>query len=100
MFGCGRDRVVSARIQWMAAADAPQRQPAPAQRSVAGDRLHGGFRAGWHETAAFPEAGAPPAFVAPLEGGEETIAPRWSGGTSGKAVSREGLGQIVWVCGV
>src|SRR3546814_2416709 len=41
MFGCGRDRVVSARIQWMAAADAPQRQPAAAQRAVAGDRLHG-----------------------------------------------------------
>src|SRR3546814_2452070 len=70
MFGCGRDRVVSARIQWMAAADAPQRQPAAAQRAVAGDRLHGVFRAGWHETAAWPEQGAQPAFVAAQERSE------------------------------
>jgi hypothetical protein len=57
----------------MAAADATHRQPAAAQRAVAGDRLHGVFRAGRHETAAWPEQRAQPAFVRAQEGDEETI---------------------------
>src|SRR3546814_10941150 len=99
MFGCGRDRVVSARIQWMAAADAPQRQPAAAQRAVAGDRLHGALRAGWHDTAAWPEQGAQPAFVAAQEGDEETTDPGGSCRSArkenehGRAAGRERGGE-------
>src|SRR3546814_19548567 len=50
MFGCGRDRAVSARLQAMAAADAPPLQQAAAQRVVAGARQVRDFGEGWKKT--------------------------------------------------
>src|SRR3546814_13178051 len=52
-----------ARLPWMAAADAPQRPPAAAQRAEAGDRPHGVFLAGWTRTHHRHDTETPPRYM-------------------------------------
>ena len=66
----GRHRIVAARVEGMAAADAPGGQPAAFHRTEPGDGFHRVFRAGRDETAARTQQRADEALVYPQDSNE------------------------------
>jgi hypothetical protein len=66
-------RVEPARVQWMAAAEAADGQPASLQHAEAADGLHRVLRATGDESAAWPQQGADEALVAAQQQDEEAV---------------------------
>src|SRR5690606_26826669 len=91
--GSGRGHgIVAPGVERMAAANAPQRQPAALERAETRNRGHRVLRAGRHETAARAQQGAEPALVAAQEGNEQACDhDNW---TARRAHSCKGAGMV------
>src|SRR5690606_21973106 len=85
----GRHGIVAAGIEWMAAPDATQRQPAAAECTEARDCLHRIARAARMEAAAWSQQGTDEALVAFQQGDEDAFD---HGGSGAGTRCRGGVG--------